>query len=473
MVADDEEEDEDENVLREHISDIRSSLFGLEKSPTYSAEELAGEADLPGRVRHTKRKNSGGVNPSASVEVRASNSDSNDGRLPTSASQLKLPQFLRPGGPASGSSQYYQLFNMLSKLQEDNKSLRLHISSSQALVWKTLHRVQCGIKSSSTTYSDVPISYGKRGHSHLQGQHFAGDVELFIARQRGRVSFVVFQKYNCCGHKSKSCQKHEIETKRQGPSVIASTGEEVQVVSQTLSETLEWITERCDHGDGYYPSFEVGCVVKAPYFWYYHNREELREAASSLTQEQQAEFKLFQEYLSQNMGKEYEEVDNMLSTRKITGRYFDYLFNPETILFDSNANAAFVEETWPENSFSQFRLCDDEYQVMNHTLQTKAWHWGFDGVFQKRTESLPLKFATEDSGDEYLLLDEEIDIDSLRTYPLKYAKPGVESALREKGEKFWSCRYQNYVAYHGSDYRSEEINVRSGSSHRFSFHFLT
>lgn len=462
------DEDDDEVGPREYmqiLAELCAGDSGIEPVSMHYAEALTPDAVPPGRIRHSKKKYSTRGNfstsTSAAVESRAANSNSNKGSLPSNTPPV--PQLIRPKESTTGSSPYRRLYDMLSKLQEDNKSLRHQILSSEMLVWKTLHHVQCGSGSRKTTYSDAPILYGKRNHGHLQAQHIAEDVELFIAKQHGRVSFVVCQKYHCCGHKTEFCRKYEIETRRQGPSVFAPTGEEIQIESQNLSEALDLITERCDHGDGYYPDFQVGSVVKAPYFWYYHNRQELEDAASSLNKDQQAEFKLFQAYLSQNMGREYKEVDNMLSNGKITARYFDYLFCPETTLLQAGRDetTAFVEEKWPDTSISQFRLCDDDYQVINYSLSTDAWHWSFDGVFQRGTTRLSLKFATEDSEDEYLGFDEEIDIHSLAVYPLKFAKPGVESALREKGEKFWRCRHRNYVAYHGSDYRSEEINVRS------------
>jgi hypothetical protein len=409
----------------------------------------------------------------ATVSARATNTDSNNRRLAPNVPQLGYPNDATSSPSLNQDQiQYRRLLNVVSRLQQDNKSLKLQISESQLPVWKTLHCVQC-YNGSKSIYSDVPVTYEKkRDQSHLQGQDTA-EVELFIARQPGRVSFVVFQKYHCCDCKTKSCEKDTITTKHRGTSAQVSTGEEIQIVSQKFGEALEWITERCDRGDDYFPLFDVGSILKAPYFWYYHNRKELENIAFSLTQEQSAEFELFQEYLSQNIGKEYEEVDYLLSNNKITGRYFDYLFSPDSLLVMSepNATTAFVEDTWPNTDVSQFGLYDNGYQVINYRLKTEAWNWSFDGVFQKKYTQLSLKFETADSGEERLGFDEEIHIHSLPVYPLKYAKPDLESCLRENGEKFWSCRYRNYVAYHGSDYRTDEINVRSTSSSCFGFEF--
>lgn len=42
---------------------------------------------------------------------------------------------------------------------------------------------------------------------------------------------------------------------------------------------------------------------------------------------------------------------------------------------------------------------------------------------------------------------EVFNITDLGFYPIKYAKVGLEDALRARGMMFWKCRLRNYVSY--------------------------
>jgi hypothetical protein len=70
-------------------------------------------------------------------------------------------------------------------------------------------------------------------------------------------------------------------------------------------------------------------------------------------------------------------------------------------------------------------------------------YWSFDGTFQKRVEQLNIGYLPSSS------IIEVFSIADLSFYPIKYAKAGLEDALRARGMMFWKCRLRNYVSYLG------------------------
>jgi hypothetical protein len=208
-----------------------------------------------------------------------------------------------------------------------------------------------------------------------------------------------------------------IETKRKvskEPLTLSSTDEEIRIVSKSFSEALGLLTELCEHGDNYYPTFTIHGIVKAPYLWYYCNRDELGRAAVRLSLEGQEEFTLFKEYVLQNLGEEYEAVDSMLSENRITARYFKYLYNPGTILLTDEGDGivAFKQVSWPKTAMSMFWLENGNYRVIQYKLITDSWNWCFDGVFQETSKRLYLPFKTEASREGYTDIDFEIEVNS-------------------------------------------------------------
>jgi hypothetical protein len=360
-----------------------------------------------------------------------------------------------------------ELQSLISQLQEENKALELQVSGSQVPTWKILHQVHCERQGTQIIYSDPPMLYENGKLGHLQGQRAAGDFELFIARTKERISFVVYKHYVCCRRDSRYRNKNDIQTKRKsgrestGP---ATTGEKIKIVSEEFAEALGDLSYLCDRVKDFYPCFDVGSILEAPYLWYYHNREDLKARVSELFDEQQTEFNLFLEYISQNFGDEYREVSLLLSKRTITARYFDYLYIPGLVLldehsYDTDGVIAFVQNCWSEISSSKFEIQEEQYYVSDYALRVSSWNWSFDGVFQKTEKVLECRFKRTPSKGRDAELDEEIEIKTLGIYPLKFADISVNDSLRERGEKFWSCRYRNYVEYRARDYRREEFNV--------------
>ena len=357
----------------------------------------------------------------------------------------------------------------ISRLEREKASLEALVANSHAPTWQTLYRVSCDRQNGVKTYSDVPELCASEEGVHLQGRHCAENVWSLIPMQKQRVSFIVFQDYRCCIHGSANAQyKENLEKERQVNSETSIsrariTGEKFYVTSNTLRDAFEMVTAAVSGFDRHcFPSFHVGKFITAPYFWYFHNRTAFELAAAEMRQECREEFKLFQEYISRNFGKEYRDVDSMFSNGNITARFFEYLYKPGSVILvnEFGAMRAVVQSGWPKSTESNFWMEDEKYYVAEYKLSVKSWHWSFNGVFQRTEEVLTLPFVSESSKGRTFDLDEVIGIRSLNCYPLKYALPSTQHLLRERGMKFWSCRRRNYVTYSGGDYNCDEMSVR-------------
>lgn len=75
----------------------------------------------------------------------------------------------------------------------------------------------------------------------------------------------------------------------------------------------------------------------------------------------------------------------------------------------------------------------------------------YDGIFTKRESILAVKYVDPKQP--------TMKIQKLSVYPIRFAEAGIEDALRDRGNKFWSCRKPNYVTYTGTDYTREQVYV--------------
>lgn len=74
--------------------------------------------------------------------------------------------------------------------------------------------------------------------------------------------------------------------------------------------------------------------------------------------------------------------------------------------------------------------------------------WRYDGTFQKKMEVIDVRWPDG---------CEQVPMDSLAAYPLKYDTSGLRTRLRKRGEEFWKCRQRRFVSY---AYRRSESEVQ-------------
>ncbi|PQE06093.1 hypothetical protein CJF30_00005034 [Rutstroemia sp. NJR-2017a BBW] len=334
---------------------------------------------------------------------------------------------------------------LLAMIQELKKKSQQYDSlsstetqNSVALQYQILHRVKCyrdNRKPIFGTYQHQPVLMANEDRSyHLHGGQPLTNLELFIERQRG-ISFVVFKDYGICDALMAMAKKSARNT--------------------------------AARPDGFYPAFEIGQEITAPFFWYYHDRTFWKEETPQLSGDEKRHLDLFLQYLEINWGKTYAKVDRLLSEKLITMKYLAYIYTPGKPLIQTKLNdgrqdettRVYIQDTWlsaalvPPNAkgpLSQFR--DGKHRSCR-TLN--AYSWSFDGSFQETRETLSVFYPDH--------FKDKFPIRSLNLYPLSFAEEGIEESIRARGRVFWSCRKQRYVSYTENNqyvFRSQYLLLR-------------
>lgn len=95
-----------------------------------------------------------------------------------------------------------------------------------------------------------------------------------------------------------------------------------------------------------------------------------------------------------------------------------------------------------------------------------AWHWAFDGSFQRQQTTLHIKIPVQ--GDESSTAgnaqdassferggkEHEINLSELDVFPIEYASAEIVEKCRRRDKTFWKCRHRRYVSYRDSDLES-------------------
>jgi hypothetical protein len=106
---------------------------------------------------------------------------------------------------------------------------------------------------------------------------------------------------------------------------------------------------------------------------------------------------------------------------------------------------AYEQTTWPKLSTAEDGTPFIELGVRS---------WDLNGNFLMIDETMKLSKVLFGDND-----DEKIEIRTLPVFPLRLAEESMHSALKRRGEKFWTVRESRYVAYTGLDVDSEEFIV--------------
>ncbi|PQE27770.1 hypothetical protein CJF31_00009998 [Rutstroemia sp. NJR-2017a BVV2] len=336
--------------------------------------------------------------------------------------------------------------------------------NSVALQYQILHRVKCYRDSRKPifgTYQRHPVLMANEDRSyHLHGGQPLTNLELFIERQRG-ISFVVFKDYVCCTIErpvNRFCPRFRDPVKVNSEKLSSFVeNESMALISQDICDALKAMAEKAARNtaarpDGFYPTFEVGQEIPAPFFWYYHDRAFWKEQTPQLSGDEKRHVDLFLQYLEINWGKTYAKVDRLLGEKLITMKYLAYIYPPGKPLIQTKSNdgrenemtRVYIQDAWlsaaapvPPNAkapLSQFR---DRKHRSCRTLN--AYSWSFDGSFQETRETLSVFYPDHSN--------EPFPIRGLNIYPLSFAEEGMEASIRARGRVFWSCREQRYVSY--------------------------
>ena len=287
---------------------------------------------------------------------------------------------------------------------------------------------------------DVPGRTNEKGlpSSHLFGVNRIYDLESYFRDHPG-IAFVVIREHCCAKTFASTYSTAGVYGNHQSNAL----SETISIVSQGLLKALVQVaTCRFDEVNerDTFPQPKMA----APYFFLYHHRSKLLRLAEEFQPDHcnrrgtSAEITALLDYINEAEGEEFREADELLKKGKTNHRHYQKLFCPNDIVVVQNKNylSAFVPYQWPTRTDKELELA--------------CWSWHLQGKWlHRRQEDLGLS----------LLTSEEVSIQDLKVYPLRYASPDVRDRLQLRGQKYWNMRRQTFVSYSGDDFLDERHHV--------------
>lgn len=363
----------------------------------------------------------------------------------------------------------------------------------------------------------VPTKHGRNFEQKLSSQFFdppesvRGQGEAQILRckvplinfdlyleQNKDVSFIVYRTYVTPDAGTTSNRHTNIDSSDMSQQI----NESIRPVAQDLINALEAILQSREEYADLLQTYRVTSELHAPYIFMYHNRKDLDTIRNSFDQSTQEQLTLFLDYIVQNHGSMYATADSLISQGKISTKYINYLFKPGDVLVQRQENEyrGWIASSWPRISSTEQisrSLAEtvkngepvplygsgkdskksEHDMVLVHYWSIQAWHWDFDGNFQRRDNLLKFTTQTEDNrkkhakkamAHDYSETQDEasqtdldgVAIEELRVFPLKHASLEIVNKLRRRGKTFWKCRTRQFVSYKEKEQDNMQNAVR-------------
>ncbi|CAI6034512.1 unnamed protein product [Clonostachys chloroleuca] len=345
-----------------------------------------------------------------------------------------------------------EILDHLEASLQELKDARLHYGS-QGTVGppraEILYTVHCARSSrpSSTLYRELHSS-GETAQDglHLLGRVAVTNLELHLERNKD-IAFIVYKDFECCGGPEPEMKDHEGDNDDLNMYSQLLKDESIAFVSGAMTDVLSMLGNRA-WKESQHPQF-IASIHKTknkkvddvsdndpdkttyPYLWWFHSRQDVKEAMEHINREYVPYLSAFKDYVEERMSGEWKRVDRLMSRNKITAKYLRYLYPPGEVIV-SNPDRS------PHLELRGFEVSDTIRARGSTETEIKVWSWAFDGNFQLSITDLPIFALPSET--------EAFDIKSLEFYPKRFARPGIVDTLRARGRFFWRCRYRNYVS---------------------------
>ena len=352
----------------------------------------------------------------------------------------------------------------------------------------------------SSTFFDPPECVTGQGSARvLRCKIPLSNFDLYLEQNKD-VSFIVYRTYVESDAEAVSSSHTTIN----GNEIPVEINESIQPVAQDLINALETILQSREEYEDLLTTYRSTNELHAPYLFMYHNRQDLDMVRNSLNQFSQDQFALFSDYVIQNYGSMYETADSLFSHGKTSPECVRYLFKPGDLLVKRYENdyRGWIACSWPRE-VSTKRMSRSEAEtlkkgvpislycsrkaskknaddmVLVHHFSIAAWHWGFDGNFQRQNDDLEFIIQAEENQTEHrkkagthhdLKAQDEasqperdlVAIEELVVFPMKYASTEIVNKLRRRGRTFWKCRSRKFVSYqeHEMDSMKNLVSMR-------------
>ncbi|KAL0937480.1 AAA family ATPase [Colletotrichum truncatum] len=303
-----------------------------------------------------------------------------------------------------------------------------------------IYSVYCYDTGSRGFYFDEPwVVEGGKYNAHLRGSNVVSNLDLHLERNKD-ITFIVYRKLECCGGPGHDSSDHQDDLELPGSySSKFFRSEYIHVVSDELSEGLEELADEALNNIPY-PSFDKDFEttdIAYPYLWWFHRREEIKDAIETLSPECQSHLDVFKHYIEGQLKNEWEAVDSLFADHRITAEYLQYLFIPDGILI-SKAAGSKLHQLRGVTALDWLDVINRSGSDYSATIRVGSWN--FQGGFSRLEEEFDIDELPEAGDDESFLIED------LSIYPMEHANLETVDALRSRGKMFWKCRHRNYVS---------------------------
>ncbi len=229
--------------------------------------------------------------------------------------------------PESSNVDIFGAMDVAMKKLKEFEQLKSRAFADQGPpTWQIVHTVHCHKSPNERRlYLDQPSIFESGPYNvHLRGRRILSNLDLYLERNKD-IIFIVYRNYECC--KNMSALEYQLyadmEIDVKASDLLLT--ESIVLVSPDLKAALGKLADvaLCSIP---YPKAdkEDHAPITHPYLWWYHCREELKQAKPMLPLQQHVD--VLQDYIQERMSNEWTTVGQLLSQSRITRQYMDYLF---------------------------------------------------------------------------------------------------------------------------------------------------
>ena len=348
------------------------------------------------------------------------------------------------------SKLFYKHAEDLKQTSDNEVSKEPLVEEEKVPCSRILHRVSCTSSwhnHFAFTFEDEP-KYQAEEQNGLCGNIPVLNTEHYVLRHP-EIVFIVMKEHECGQTAQAHRDIYKWNKNLRNNNRSSERGEFMQITSTALNEAFKRIAEfepydRDSDGRG---SWLVG-EMSAPYLFFFHHYQKLHDLMQQKSSYRPILDPLIQ-FLDQSYAEEYRSANELFQRGLVTAYHSAKLYKPSELLV--------VRDKYTQTLRARvLGRVPDAVPFENKSIwKLECWSWSYNG-----------REARRDSWAEYTdaFPTEEVPINGLQVYPLKYAKPKDIEKLRETGRRFWSMRHQGLRCYTGWDEKRDRHYVCSPMS---------
>jgi hypothetical protein len=359
---------------------------------------------------------------------------------------------LAHGNSLTKQAPMHDLLGRISLLENENRGLK-----SLQNLGNEIQVIYCILEPPErmTTYLDEPTwAIGPKGEAIPKAHFPIPDMEGYL-QQKHSMAFSVQKCYNLRDQEEEV--QNAVSDKRELPR-LKPAREYLRLESQDMRETFKAFMNSNPLLEKDFPDFNPSIPFVAPYLFWYHHRS--TATSKDLNEHQRVLMLRLTTWIDENYGELYDRVEKQLAKGLVSYDSMPFLVKVgDAILvkqevgqqtqeligavaesyLQSNTQRGLVKHDW-----SRYRgqsVGKDARKKQYWDWKVHTWSYRFDGTFYKKQEIINIKMLADD-------LKEEISIQDLNAFPIRYASEQTIALLEKRGREFWQCRTKRLVAYH-------------------------